>query len=67
MQDLPKQEAGKNDDRERGGESGDDPCWAREHGYYYDDAHGYEPYDPDADEEDDEPEVEDEGPLSGRE
>lgn len=57
MQESPKEETGKKLDREQKSESGDDPCWAEKFDYYYDDAHGYEPYDPDADAEGDEEET----------
>lgn len=57
MQETPKGKAGKESESERKGEHGDDPCWAEEFNYYYDDAHGYETYDPDADDEGDEEET----------
>jgi hypothetical protein len=57
MQESPKEETGKKRDREQKSESGDSPCWAEEFDYYYDDAHGYETYDPDADEEDEDAEA----------
>lgn len=43
-------------------ETGDEDSWSRaqkEQSYYYDDAHGYEIYNPDEDDEDDEDEEDD--------
>lgn len=41
---------------------GDETSWAedqKENAYYYDDAHGYETFDPDADDDEDDEKIED--------
>lgn len=51
MQESPKGKRESDQEPKGKGEPGDDPCWAEDLGYYYDDTHGYEKYDPEADDE----------------